>query len=237
MKIEKYFKSILSLLLFLFFIQLTVSAQSDLTVQSNSLPISVVAKAGLTSSKFGFDYGSCVNQKFGGTAGVELSYKINDKFGVGFEGLYSLVGARGTLSRLLYTKPATQSNLDLYYSLYNDISLQYAQIPLFATYSMDNFKFRLGGGMGILLAAKSVNLMEIQIGNVSSYTNTQDDVKKQFQNTDAFGLIGAAYTFNKISIEARYQFGLTNVNVMRSGETYYSVTNNTFSVTVGYKLY
>lgn len=91
------------------------------------------------------------------------------------------------------------------------IELGYLNIPVLFQYMFDNgFRLEAGPQVGILLSAKS------KVGNLSS------DIKNNLESLDAGLLVGLGYIHppTGFGVDARYQFGLTNINKTSNFKSY-----------------
>jgi len=101
-----------------------------------------------------------------------------------------------------------------------DLKTSYLSVPLLAKYSFKETGFSLLAGpqIGVLLSAKTLGV----------------DVKSSFQGSDVSGVFGAEYELkNGLSIAARYQLGVSNIEKSTVGSDT-KAKNNAFQFTVGY---
>ncbi len=91
------------------------------------------------------------------------------------------------------------------------IELGYLNIPVLFQYMFDNgFRLEAGPQVGLLLSAKS------KVGNLST------DIKDNLETLDAGLLVGVGYIHppTGFGVDARYQFGLTNINKSNNFKSY-----------------
>lgn len=155
------------------------------------------------------------SMKTGFHAGGFVEIKLNDKFAVQPELLYSTQGAK-----VKYTE--TYSGQSTTYK--EKVKTGYLNIPIMAKYFVsDKFSLEAGPQIGFLMSAKD------EIGNET------ENIKKQLKSTD-FGLnIGLGYDFTEsISANVRYNLGLSEVQKEKlEGDE--SIKNSVFQLSLGYK--
>lgn len=89
--------------------------------------------------------------------------------------------------------------------------LDYLNLPVLFQYMFDNgFRFEAGPQLGLLVGAKS------KVNNLST------DIKENLESLDAGLLVGLGYIHppTGFGIDARYQFGLTNINKSENFKSY-----------------
>ena len=97
-----------------------------------------------------------------------------------------------------------------------NIDTEYFNIPLVANfYVARNFALKVGVQPGFLMSAKLDKL----------------DVKKAYKSFDLSIPVGASYEIENFVIDARYNFGVTNVNESDATKTH----NSVIQLTLGYK--
>jgi len=121
---------------------------------------------------------------------------------------------------------------DYYYEA-DDFQLDYLNIPIVFKYYINDegFSFETGPQLGFLLSSKAEN-----------GTSEENDRLNELLTTASFDwLLGFGYKFeNGFNVNARYNFGLTNVWKGRSRPTYptyyydYGKRNSVFQLTLGY---
>ncbi len=144
--------------------------------------------------------GDGAKAKVGFIAGVEGMYQLSDAFGVSAGLSYSMQGA----------KAKEDSN--------GKINLDYINIPILANYYVTKgLAIKAGIQPGILVSAKA------------KYQSVSVDIKSDCNTFDLSIPVGASYEISNFVIDARYNFGLTEI--MDGG----SAKNSVFCITVGYK--
>jgi hypothetical protein len=165
-------------------------------------------KGGVNISSLHFDNNAPINSKVGLHAGILAHIHASKTWAIQPELLYSLEGAEQTL---------IGNNNKVKYNLH------YLNVPVLLQYMFDN-GFRLEGGpqIGFLLSAKT------KTGNVT-VTNTGN-----YQST-AFSIpLGVGYlTSSGIGLDARYVFGLSNINDDKNGAV---IQSNVFQFGLFYQL-
>lgn len=100
-------------------------------------------------------------------------------------------------------------------------NLDYLNIPVLCNvYVAKNFAVKLGAQLGINLSA------EDKAGDVTV------DVGKSVETVDLSIPVGLSYEYQNFVIDARYNWGLTNIVKGADG----SVRNSVFQITLGYKI-
>ena len=162
-------------------------------------------KGGLNVSSLHFGDNTSLDSKIGFHVGGLAHIHASKTWAIQPEIFYSLEGAKGTLP----------NNNKLTYNL------SYINVPVLLQYFFDN-GFRLEGGpqMGFLLSAKT------KTGNL-----TVDN--KGFEST-AFSIpLGIGYlTTEGLGFDARYVFGLSNINDNKNGPT---IQSNVFQFGIFYQ--
>ena len=162
-------------------------------------------KGGLNVSSLHFGDNTSLDSKIGFHVGGLAHIHASKTWAIQPEIFYSLEGAKGTLP----------NNNKLTYNL------NYINVPVLLQYFFDN-GFRLEGGpqMGFLLSAKT------KTGNL-----TVDN--KGFEST-AFSIpLGIGYlTTEGLGFDARYVFGLSNINDNKNGPT---IQSNVFQFGIFYQ--
>jgi hypothetical protein len=102
-------------------------------------------------------------------------------------------------------------------------SLTYITVPVLAKYTVANtgLSFAAGPQLGFLASAKA------------KADGESTNIKDSFKGTDFSGVAGIAYTFPMgLFVDARYQFGLSNI--AKNKEDYDKVKNKAFVFSVGF---
>jgi hypothetical protein len=119
---------------------------------------------------------------------------------------------------LVFSTQGTSYSNDGSNAKYN---LNYINLPLLFQYMFDNgFRFQAGPQIGLLVSAKDEK------------NNSSVDVKDSFKGADLGFVFGASYVHppSGFGVDARYNFGLSNINDASSDEYY----NSGFQVGVFY---
>ena len=165
-------------------------------------------KGGVNISSLHFNDNTPIDSKVGLHAGILAHIHASKTWAIQPELLYSLEGAEQTL---------IGGNNKAKYNLH------YLNVPVLLQYMFNN-GFRLEGGpqIGFLLSAKT------RTGNVT-VTNTSN-----YQST-AFSIpLGLGYlTSSGIGLDARYVFGLSNINDDKNGAV---IQSNVFQFGLFYQL-
>lgn len=130
----------------------------------------------------GFDQSK---MKIGVNVGPVLQVNLAKMFFLQSELLYSIKGARAE---------STQTTND------TKLSLNYLNLPILFGYRAQNFAIKLGPEIGRLLSAKS---------KVDEGATT--DMSEFYKDFDFGADLGLAYTFKKLAIDLRYNYGLQDL--------------------------
>lgn len=153
-------------------------------------------KAGMNASELHGDAVEDAKTQIGFHAGALAHIHGNSNWAFQPEVMYSLEGAK-------YEVGAEKGNLNL----------SYINVPLLAQYMFDNgFRIEAGPQIGFLMSAKA------------KADNASVDVKDGYKSTAISLPVGIGYlTHSGLGFDARYNFGLTDINENGS-----SVKGNTF---------
>ena len=104
----------------------------------------------------------------------------------------------------------------------------YLNVPVMAKLYVSYGVFvEAGPQVGFLLSAKD---------EYDSPTSGEDDIKDEVKSTDFGANVGLGYQFDSgLNINARYNFGLSNINDFESPGIDFKNQNNVLSVGVGYR--
>lgn len=153
--------------------------------------------------------------------GAVAEIKFDDKFSIQPELMYSSQGAKYDYSVELVGISGTH---------FRD-KLDYINIPILAKYYIyKGFSVELGPQFGFLVNAESKGEATVNGNTVKNNRDIKDEV-----NSFNFG-IGAGLAFdlsNGFFINARYNFGITNVG--KSNYNYHESQNGVTQIGVGYK--
>ncbi|MBO6183233.1 MAG: PorT family protein [Chryseobacterium sp.] len=144
--------------------------------------------------------------------GGMAEYKLNDKFAVQAEVLYSPIGGKQeesvSYTEMGVTVTGTQKS---------DWKFGTVQIPVSAKYyATESLAFGLGLNVGIVTSAKveaSATLSGSALGeSFSESTSTTEDVKNDVNTLNLAPFVGAEYTLeNGLFFDARYNLGVSNL--------------------------
>ncbi|MFN4198616.1 MAG: porin family protein [Flavobacterium sp.] len=182
--------------------------------------ISYGAKAGLNMSTLTGDVEDA-KSIFGFHVGGFVEIKISEKFSIQPELLYSAQGA----------KTEFNENFDGFnIKVKETVNLGYLNIPIMAKYYVsDKFSLLAGPQIGLNLSAKAK--AEASFEEIS-FSETVD-IKDEVETLDLGLNFGAAYSISeKIFIEGRYNFGLSNIVKDSDGD---KAMNGVFQLSLGYR--
>ena len=157
----------------------------------------------------------------GATIGAEAEYQINDRFSVAAGVGYIMQGKQWDD----YKVPGVEIK-DM------KIDLGYINVPIVANYYI--FKgLAVKAGVQFAFMTNAKYKYTVKTGNTET---TQDiDIKDNCKTFDFSIPVGVSYQFKvPITIDARYQIGLTRLNKYNE-EGIKNSKNSVFTVTVGYK--
>ena len=149
--------------------------------------------------------------RVGLVAGVEGEYQVSDIFSISAGALYSMQGAKSTVSALGQSATATTK-------------LDYINVPIMANvYVVKGLAVKLGIQPGF-----KVSSTEKTVGNTSFASGSvSGDIKAQ--SVDFSIPVGISYEYSNFQLDARYNWGLTKV--FENGKS----KNSVFQITLGYK--
>jgi len=164
-------------------------------------------KAGLNAATLSNNQGVDFNTKLGVHAGLLAHIHLAPSWALQPEIMYSSQGAKYTIS-----------------GAEHELGLNYVNIPLQVQYMFNNgFRLQTGPQIGILASVKD-KLNDTETGNFTS-----DD----FKSIDFAWSAGLGYlTYSGFGIDARYNFGLSNINEVGTN----NLKNNVFQVGLFYML-
>jgi opacity protein-like surface antigen len=177
---------------------------------AQSYPTTVGIKGGVNASTLSVDEseGLEVDRIWGAVGGLFVGRNITENFGLQLEGLFSQRGGEDNT----FTSPVK-------------IRLTFLDIPLTArfgstTTSNTHFHVFTGPQFGIKLDAEGIDQVFGQPADV------------EVESWDFGWTVGAGVEMNRVSFDARYTMGLTNLNTSPADP---EVKNRTFSFMVGYR--
>lgn len=177
-----------------------------LLFNANAQKAHIGVKGGVNISSLHYSNNTTSDSKVGLNLGMLAHIHASTRWAVQPELLYSLEGS----SYKLIPEGTAHTNLN------------YLNIPVLLQYMFDN-GFRLEGGpqLGFLLSAKTKS------GNVT-VTSTS------FQSTAVSIPLGVGYLASSgLGLDARYVFGLSNINANKNGPT---IQSNVFQLGIFYQL-
>lgn len=191
------------------------------------------------STSTGNDYlaGSFISAKskanVGFTAGVEGQYQFTDLFGLSVGAFYAREGCHYDTKGLTITDGKESYNISLTNNL--RANLDCITIPVLANvYVWRGLAVKAGLQPEIIVHKSGSVDAHISANNVSTVLGIDAD-----PNLHSFSLslpVGLSYEYKNVVLDARYCFGLTNIENNRDPELGNDKVHlNTFSVTLGYK--
>ena len=177
-----------------------------LLIHVNAQQAHLGIKGGVNISDLNYNDNTTSNNKIGLNFGVLAHIHASKIWAIQPELIYSLEGASSKIT----SQGTVHTNLN------------YLNVPVLLQYMFNN-GFRLEGGpqLGFLLSAKT------RSGNVT-VTNTS------FQSTAVSIPLGVGYLASSgVGLDARYVFGLSNINGNKNGPT---IQSNVFQLGIFYQL-
>ncbi|WP_262147914.1 porin family protein [Chryseobacterium foetidum] len=163
-------------------------------------------------------------------AGAFVEYKINDKFGIQGEVLYSPLGGKQEESFTV-----TEMGVTVNATAKSEIKFGMVQIPVSAKYfATENLAFGLGLNVGIVTMAEAeYSVTASGMGQSASESGTED-IKDEVNSLNLAPFIGAEYTLNNgLFFDARYNLGVSNM--IKNPEGNETLKNSFFQIGVGFK--
>ena len=149
--------------------------------------------------------------RVGLVAGVEGEYQVSDIFSISAGALYSMQGAKSTVSALGQSATATTK-------------LDYINVPIMANvYVVKGLAVKLGIQPGFKVSSTKKKDTSSLVGTGT----TSHDIKAQ--SVDFSIPVGVSYEYSNFQLDARYNWGLTKV--FENGKD----KNSVFQITLGYK--
>lgn len=192
-------------------------------------------KAGLNIANLTGDDVEDTDPKMGLAIGGFLTYSINDMFSIQPEILFTMKGMK-----IDYEETETDDNWEYYAKSEGSWKLNYLEIPVLAKLNIPmessvKPNIFLGPALGINLSATydmDYEWWEKEDGViVEEGSESEDGDIEDIKGAD-FGLIfGAGVEFGKITVDARYNLGLTTID---DSEEEADVKNSVISIMVGY---
>lgn len=221
------------------FIIMFVTAAMSANAQSKVGTWSVIPRLGVSLSNLTdhklivSDAGDKEDSKFkaGMVAGAEIEYRFADMLSASAGVFYSMQGSR--------YQDCEVSSGDKYYGYRQyRTNLQYINIPLMLNcYVVDGLAVKIGAQLGALVDArdkyKSVEITKNQ--DLSNTYGERTDVKNKLNddcNKVDFSIpIGLSYEYMNVILDARYNWGLTNIYKIDGVKS----KNRFATVTIGYR--
>ena len=149
--------------------------------------------------------------RVGLVAGVEGEYQVSDIFSISAGALYSMQGAKSTVSALGQSATATTK-------------LDYINVPIMANvYVVKGLAVKLGIQPGFKVSSTVKTDTSTPFGTGTG----SHDIKAQ--SVDFSIPVGVSYEYSNFQLDARYNLGLTKV--FENGKD----KNSVFQITLGYK--
>lgn len=165
--------------------------------------VTIQPKVGLNIANF--TDADDADARVGFVAGAEFEYQVSDIFSLSAGALYSQQGCKGKEGGLSLTQ-----------------KLDYINVPVMANvYVAPGFAVKLGVQPGFKVNA------EAEAKSGSNRITAGDS--ENFNSVDFSIPVGVSYEFNNVVLDARYNWGLTNVAKNADNK------NSVFQFTVGYK--
>lgn len=163
-------------------------------------------------------------------AGAMAEYKINDKFAVQGELLYSPIGGKQEES-VTYS----EGGVTVTGSEKSDFKLGSVQIPISAKYyATENLAFGLGVNVGVITSAKVEYTTTVSGMGISQSESGSEDIKDNVKTLNLAPFVGAEYTLeNGLFFDARYNLGVSNL--IKNPEGNETLKNSFLQVGVGFK--
>ena len=198
----------------------------------NAQEVKFGAKAGYSLSTLkidadgeSFDYDAKSTFYVGGL----VEYKLNDKFALQGELLYSPLGGKNKTSSS-QTLPLVGT---VSYTEEDEVKFGTLQIPVSAKYYVTE-SLALGAGLnfGIITSAKSEYNYSYNGGGINESESGSEDIKDYTKSLNLAPFIGAEYNLtNGLFFDARYNIGVSNL----ADESGVDMKNSFLQVGIGYK--
>lgn len=174
------------------------------TTTATAQNVNIGIKGGLNITNLNDDNGTTYDSKIGFNVGLLGHIHLAPQLALQPELLYSLQGAKYTVS-----------------NVETNINLGYLNIPLNVQYMFDNgFRLQAGPQIGLLMNAKSET------------NNVKTDIKDNLKTVD-FGVtagLGYVHPASGFGVDARYNLGLTDISESDASK----LTNRGFQIGVFY---
>jgi hypothetical protein len=177
--------------------------------------------------------------KLGFVGGVYAMIRINKRFGIRLEGLYTQKGGTGNNSGSLDVyDPADTYVATLDVSGENTVTLDYVEVPLLVVVSLpvgSAATFDLFAGPALAFNTKAELEIETTVSAFGDSETEREtiDVKDDLEETDFGGVLGAGFTFPMNTVvlfaEARMTYGFSDADKFDDSE----IKNTALGITVG----
>ena len=188
--------------------------------------------------------------KVGFTGGVEAEYGVTPWLGVSLGALYSQQGAKYEASILERDVNEIGQPLLMYIKMNGKVKVDYINMPLLANfYIYKGLTLKTGVQVGFNvhdkldligliavgadLTSDVYNVIDLSTGVPSTQFGGLQASSTDICKSVDFGIpVGISYEYKNITLDARYYFGLTNMNDVEDTEVMH---NRVLSITLGYK--
>ena len=149
--------------------------------------------------------------------GAELEYHATPLLSISAGAIYSQQGAKGDTNGIKET-----------------IKMDYINVPILANFHVaEGLAFKVGIQPGFLINDK----VEVSANGVTAEVGLKEALQESGVNADIPSLdfaipLGVSYEFNRVVLDARYNFSLTEALSIMGESTKHSV----FQITLGYKI-
>ena len=149
--------------------------------------------------------------------GAELEYHATPLLSISAGAIYSQQGTKGETSGIKET-----------------IKMDYITVPILANFHVaEGLAFKVGIQPGFLINDK----VEVSANGVTAEVGLKEALQESGVNADIPSLdfaipLGVSYEFNRVVLDARYNFSLTEALSIMGESTKHSL----FQITIGYKL-
>ena len=219
------------------------------TAQNKVGEFSIKPLAGINVSDISVDDEADYNVKVGFTGGVEAEVGVTPWLGVSLGAMYSQQGAKYEESIIWADEDQKGQPIEIMETLDGKIKADYINLPLLANfYVYKGLALKAGVQFGFLVNDKVTYTSEmhtrLQQGNGIIWLDQSEaslgkyDGKTVGSKTDVcksfdFGIpVGLSYEYKNITLDARYYFGLTDMDDTFNAEASH---NRCLSITLGYK--
>ena len=178
-----------------------------------------------------------VNSRYKGgfVAGFDVEYTASPQVGIALGACYATEGSRFPDMEVFGTQPKSAG----YHDWHTD--LHYVNVPLTANYYiLPGLAVKAGIQIGFLLDAKEkfqrTEITTDQTG-AKQYGDTEvhkNSLKDNFRRTDFSIPVGLSYEYMNVILDARYNFGLTEIHTGGLSDVVHS-KNRFLTFTVGYR--